>query len=194
MVKVVRTRPCRREPAPGDSLSVFFTACSVFDGFLSLWGQMIELDDPYNEFKAKIEDVAQSVSSETSKKDFNDGDGCLLKYSFDQTWYRGRVMNKIYERKTAYRVHLIDYGNVEIVDQNSIKDIPHEISEEAYPPHACKFFLSGIHPTRNCWSIDAMHAAEKFSVYRAFTVNVVSVSEGRVYNIHSPEINSHLQS
>lgn len=155
---------------------------------------MIELDDPYNEFKAKIEDVAQSVSSETSKKDFNDGDGCLLKYSFDQTWYRGRVMNKIYERKTAYRVHLIDYGNVEIVDQNSIKDIPHEISEEAYPPHACKFFLSGIHPTRNCWSIDAMHAAEKFSVYRAFTVNVVSVSEGRVYNIHSPEINSHLQS
>jgi len=39
-----------------------------------------------------------------------------------------------------------------------------------------------------------MHAAEKFSVYRAFTVNVVSVSEGRVYNIHSPEINSHLQS
>ncbi len=141
MVKVVRTRPCRREPAPGDSLSVFFTACSVFDGFLSLWGQMIELDDPYNEFKAKIEDVAQSVSSETSKKgnslngaennlitkDFNDGDGCLLKYSFDQTWYRGRVMNKIYERKTAYRVHLIDYGNVEIVDQNSIKDIPHEI-------------------------------------------------------------------
>jgi len=113
----------------------------VFDGFLSLWGQMIELDDPYNEFKAKIEDVAQSVSSETSKKgnilngaennlitkDFNDGDGCLLKYSFDQTWYRGRVMNKIYERKTAYRVHLIDYGNVEIVDQNSIKDIPHEI-------------------------------------------------------------------
>ena len=152
MVKVVRTRPCRREPAPGDSLSVFFTACSVFDGSLSLWGQMIELDDPYNEFKAKIEDVAQSAS-ETSKKgkkwsipglfqasatvcnstwmnlnlEFNDGDGCLLKYSCDQTWYRGRVMNKIFERKASYRVHLIDYGNVEIVDQNSIKAIPSEI-------------------------------------------------------------------
>ncbi|CAG5099251.1 Oidioi.mRNA.OKI2018_I69.XSR.g16382.t1.cds [Oikopleura dioica] len=154
---------------------------------------MIELDDPYNEFKAKIEDVAQSAS-ETSKKEFNDGDGCLLKYSCDQTWYRGRVMNKIFERKASYRVHLIDYGNVEIVDQNSIKAIPNEISEDAYPAHACKFFLSGIHPTRNCWSIEAMHAAEKFSVYRSFTVNVISVSKDRVYHIHSPEINAHLQS
>lgn len=193
MVKVVRTRPCRREPAPGDSISIYFTACSVFDGGLAVWAQMIELDDPFNEYQQKIDDEAQNIPT-TTPRDYIDGEVVLVKYNCDQRWYRGKVMNKIIQRKNSYRVRLLDYGNVEIVDEVDIKSLPEELSEESFPAHACKFFLSGIHPTQNVWSTDAMHAVEKFSVYREFTVDIVAVHEDRVYEIHSAEINSYLQS
>ena len=55
MVKIVPSCARRGVVNEGDTVRVFFTATSIVDGQLTLWGQMLDLDDPFNEFDRLID-------------------------------------------------------------------------------------------------------------------------------------------
>ena len=93
MVKIAR--PCR-QISIGDTLNVYFTACSIIDGELVLWGQLLDIDnrdgDSYATFHTKIIEQIPHLPV-LPINDVRPGDNYLIRYKFDNQWYRGLVMD-----------------------------------------------------------------------------------------------------
>jgi len=62
MIKIVCAR--RGVVNEGDTVRVFFTATSIVDGELTLWGQLIDIDDPFHEFDRLIDENIQIAGDE----------------------------------------------------------------------------------------------------------------------------------
>ena len=88
MVQIVHRRPLNRAIAEGDTINVLFTATSILDGQLTLWGQLPDIDDPNAEFKEIIDDKLQTISEDIAEEtdesvSFADNSACLVRYSCD---------------------------------------------------------------------------------------------------------------
>ena len=105
MVKVVPSAYSGRDGIKeGDSLRVFFTATSILEGELTLWGQLLDIDDSNNEFARLIDaPINKNDEQETTKEDLADGEKCIVKYSCD-------------DRHTVSRIHqdLVRFKIVEV--------------------------------------------------------------------------------
>ena len=95
MVKIAR--PCRQINV-FDTVDVCFTACSILDGELVLWGQLIDIDDPdgtlYTNMEAKIASQIKSFPP-LCPREIYPGEAYLIQYNLDKRWYRAKVMNVI---------------------------------------------------------------------------------------------------
>lgn len=197
MVKIVRCHSRRRAVNEGDTVKLFITASSILEGQLTLWGQLIDLDDPHHQFQRIIDNAIQDQSeisefvNDEEDSTFPDDTVCLVRYSCDNRWYRGRVMNQCH--KDSYRVHFMDFGNVDIVSQRDIKAMPAAVSESNFPALACRFYIDGISPKGVVWKAEELHAIEKVTVYRELTVQISKVISDQRFLIHSKTIVSSLQ-
>jgi len=124
-----------------------------------------------------------------------DNTPCLARYSCDDRWYRGRIMNKVTvsRPKNAYRVHFTDYGNVDIITRENIKLMIDTVDESQFPPLASQFYIDGISPKGPVWRADELYAIEKLTVYKEMTVKVLKNLSERKFRIHSPAIIADMQ-
>ena len=86
-----------------DTLEVYFTACSILDGELTLWGQLLDIDDldgsAYAHLDEKIRRQVAKNELIKSPAEIKPDEHYLIRYNLDGKWYRGKVMNAVTGKK-----------------------------------------------------------------------------------------------
>lgn len=83
-----------------------------------------------------MDNIAQIADSTPNLFDPTVGSYCLAKYSVDNIWYRGKIM----EDGT---IEFIDYGNIESVSSSDIKDLCEEFQK--LPQMSVSVFMHDVH-------------------------------------------------
>ena len=119
-----------------DTLEVYFTACSILDGELTLWGQLLDIDDQdglaYTHLDEKIRRQVAKNEQIKSPAEIRPDEHYLIRYNLDGKWYRGKVMNAVSGTDIViqshnqflyldgnilkYRVQYVDFGNVDLIN------------------------------------------------------------------------------
>ena len=103
-----------------DTLEVYFTACSILDGELTLWGQLLDIDDldgsAYAHLDEKIRRQVAKNELIKSPAEIKPDEHYLIRYNLDGKWYRGKVMNAVTGKNTKvpirYELFPNDMGHI----------------------------------------------------------------------------------
>ncbi|XP_031410387.1 tudor domain-containing protein 1 isoform X2 [Meleagris gallopavo] len=100
------------------------------------------------------------------------GEPCCALFSDDGNWYRALVEDIISDR--VVRVHFVDYGNVEEVPVDNIRQISSSFLE--LPFQGIKCWLSGIKPAGSKWSPEATKRFHKCTAGMKLQARIISFS------------------
>ncbi|XP_015722831.1 tudor domain-containing protein 1 isoform X2 [Coturnix japonica] len=100
------------------------------------------------------------------------GDPCCALFSDDGNWYRALVENIISDR--VVQVRFVDYGNVEEVPADNIRQIPSSFLE--LPFQGIKCWLSGIKPAGSKWDSKATERFHKCTAGVKLEARITSFS------------------
>ncbi|XP_066856506.1 tudor domain-containing protein 1 isoform X3 [Anser cygnoides] len=100
------------------------------------------------------------------------GEPCCAFFSDDGNWYRALVQNVISDG--IVKVCFVDYGNVEEVPLDKIRQIPSSFLQ--LPFQGIKCWLSGIKPANSKWIPEATERLHAFSAGMKLQAKVTSLS------------------
>ncbi|XP_072196371.1 tudor domain-containing protein 1 [Excalfactoria chinensis] len=100
------------------------------------------------------------------------GEPCCALFSGDGNWYRALVENIVSDR--VVQVRFVDYGNVEEVPVDNIRQIPSSFLE--LPFQGIKCWLSGIKPAGSKWNSKATERFHKCTAGMKLEARVTSFS------------------
>ncbi|KAM6951176.1 tudor domain-containing protein 1 [Aplochiton taeniatus] len=98
------------------------------------------------------------------------GEVCAVKFSLDQSWYRGLVQLVAPDQKMA-NVLYIDFGNEEDVSLARIRPLAATI--EPIPPCALECHLAGVRPLTDSWPGECTMAVRQLLTGKSLAVSVV---------------------
>jgi len=90
------------------------TICFVVESAVSLKCQLMKYSEQLDVLMSSIAEIGESSPH---IKELTPGMICLAKYSVDDGWYRGRILE-------GNTVEFVDYGNTEDVDGDNIRELP----------------------------------------------------------------------
>ncbi|OXB82341.1 UNVERIFIED_CONTAM: hypothetical protein H355_009266, partial [Colinus virginianus] len=100
------------------------------------------------------------------------GEACCALFSDDGNWYRALVEKVASDRNV--KVHFVDYGNVEEVPLDMIRQIPSSFLQ--LPFQGVKCWLSGIKPTDSKWKPEATARFHKCTAGVKLQARIISFS------------------
>ncbi|OXB62010.1 hypothetical protein ASZ78_006717, partial [Callipepla squamata] len=100
------------------------------------------------------------------------GEACCALFSDDGHWYRALVEKVASDRNV--KVHFVDYGNVEEVPLDMIRQIPSSFLQ--LPFQGVKCWLSGIKPTDSKWKPEATARFHKCTAGMKLQARIISFS------------------
>ncbi|XP_065602669.1 tudor domain-containing protein 1 [Cyrtonyx montezumae] len=100
------------------------------------------------------------------------GEPCCALFSDDGNWYRALVKTVTSDRNVT--VHFVDYGNVEEVPLDKIRQIPSSFLQ--LPFQGVKCWLSGIKPTDSKWNPEATARFHKCTAGMKLQARIISFS------------------
>jgi len=95
--------------------------CFVVESATILKCQLSKYQDKLGELMNQIAECAESLPKIINP---TRGNACIAKYSVDEGWYRGRVV----ETGEEYSVEFVDFGNTEKVTASDVKQISAELT------------------------------------------------------------------
>ncbi|XP_018585940.1 tudor domain-containing 6 isoform X2 [Scleropages formosus] len=138
------------------------------------WIQVQRYNNEFDQLMASISDLYdQSASTEGILKKLATGMSCVAR-SRDNVFYRA-VIHEVSGKQA--KVHMVDYGNTEVVDQCNLRVLPDQLRE--LPALALKCTLSGIKPKSGKWSHSAIIFFSKAVENKLLAVHVNSVSQDK---------------
>uniref|UniRef100_A0A915HS27 Tudor domain-containing protein n=1 Tax=Romanomermis culicivorax TaxID=13658 RepID=A0A915HS27_ROMCU len=121
----------------------------VIDYIESTENFFCQLQDQGDEINKMSDDMAKFYSDNASgsKPLVNPLPGklCAAKYSADNCWYRGFVLNR--PRPAAFEIYFVDYGNTEMIYLTDLRTLSSDFSK--YPPRAFRCALKNV-PNNQC--------------------------------------------
>ena len=102
-------------------------------------------------------------------------------------------MNKFAGRSECYRIHFVDFGNVDLVSRADIRPLPPECDLDAFTALACRFYIADIAPIGCVWKVNQLHEIEKVTVYKELTVKVSRVLSNNRFVVQCQPIVSIMQ-
>lgn len=127
-------------------------AANPSDFYVQLCPDNLELDN----IMEKIAKIYETGGNKLPESSIKVDASCVARYSVDETWYRG-IIQSLDNSTSGATVQFIDYGNMEVVKYNNIKEIQEDISKLSTQAIHCKL----LGPEENIqWNNDQI---DKFS-------------------------------
>lgn len=134
--------------------------------------QLEAISDELERFQQNLEIVAPSLPPLT---EFRAGVTCVAKYSVDDQWYRGRIIDTDGEITS---IQFIDYGNTDTITDHSLLKTSND-SFNAFPPYAVPCSMALV-PTARDWSESACQKMQEI-LPSLIHFEVISESSERHY-------------
>ncbi|XP_033118710.1 maternal protein tudor-like isoform X2 [Anneissia japonica] len=159
---------------PGCKLPVYIShACSPAE----FWCQSVETSGMLDELMNKIDQHYSKLErSEHSLDTTTVGTPCIAKYTADEGWYRGIIVNK---HMGCLEINFVDYGNTERVSVTDVKQILPEFLE--LPIQGLKCVVKGMQ-TKGTSKSMVKQFADVASGIEQFSCSILTESSG-VYEV-----------
>ena len=139
--------------------------------------QLLKRNDELSALMEKLHNDYESGSPElVATQKWQPGEMCCCKFSSDQEWYRGKVLES---NEDKVRVYFLDYGNEEWACISDVRLLRDEY--RTHPSFAYICSLANVKPVEIEWSEEAVNMLEELTIDKALVAQVISSeSEGKV--------------
>lgn len=138
------------------------------------WCQFNDSADDLLNMMAEINEHYSHCDSPSLKDAPEVGSICCAKFSADNEWYRGEIIEKYDD--ASCMILFIDYGNAERVELNQIKELKPEFL--TLKKQAIKCSLHGVKAVDGDWSEEAVVEFEDICADKILEVEVIGKDEG----------------
>ncbi|XP_048360843.1 tudor domain-containing protein 1 [Sphaerodactylus townsendi] len=122
------------------------------------------------ELNVSLEEYCQKTAPSVSK--IAKGEPCCAYFSGDGRWYRALMEESISDE--AFKVQFVDYGNIEVVTQDKLRQISSTFLK--LPFQAIRCWLSGVRPINKEWTTEAAVAFQMCTAGKKLQAKVVSLT------------------